>query len=235
VLYNCGAGAYIFSHDKENRMRRTACAAAIVLILGGLAFGQAAAVGTVLPTVTYLEGDLSIDGVAAQVGDIVPAGALLVTGGSSIAEIEFNTRNVIKLAEKTSLVFNPGNLQTGSELRQGALTLVLKKIAPGANGQAFRVRTASAVAGVRGTSFFIKVESDTRTYVCACNGDVEVLDTDGGTLQDLAASHHKAVWISSPTGTAQLADAPLLYHTDADMQQTAADIGVTINWNVIDQ
>ena len=34
----------------------------------------------------------------------------------------------------------------------------------------FWVRTSNAVAGVRGTCFFIKVEDDNNTFVCCCNG-----------------------------------------------------------------
>ena len=216
-------------------MRKATVLVCGLLILSGLCFGQASQSRAAIPTVTYLEGTVTVDGVDAQVGDTVPAGSLVVTAAQSLVEIQFSSRNVMKLAEKTTLLFNPSNLQTGSELRQGALTLVLKKLLVGANGQGFRVRTPSAVAGVRGTSFFIKVESPTSTYVCACNGDVQVLDSEGSALKDLAASHHKAVWIKDAGGAPQLTDAPLLYHTDADMEKAAADIGWSIDWNVVDK
>jgi len=216
-------------------MRHVVVLISVFLAVGAISFGQAVQSRSSIPTITYIEGDVTIDGADAQVGDTVPAGALVATAARSLAEIEFSTRNVIKLAENTVLVFNPSNLQTGSELRAGALTLVLKNLIAGANGEGFRVRTPSAVAGVRGTSFFIKVESPTSTYVCACNGDVQVLDTDGSSLKEIAASHHKAVRIQAAVGSPQLADAPLLYHTDADMQQAAADVGYSIDWNVIDK
>ena len=126
-------------------------------------------------------------------------------------------------------------MQTGSELRQGALTLVLKSLVATATGDSFLVRTPSAVAGVRGTSFFLKVESPTSTYVCACNGDVHVLGVDGSSLRDLAASHHKAVRIEGTGGTPQVTDSTLLYHSDADLQNVATDVGVTIDWSQIDR
>ena len=38
-----------------------------------------------------------------------------------------------------------------------------------------------------------------------------------------------------PAGTApQLMDAPRPYHTDADLEKVAADIGFKIDWNVVD-
>ena len=97
------------------------------------------------------------------------------------------------------------------------------------------MRTPSAVAGVRGTSFFMKVESPTSTYVCACNGVVQVLGADGSLLKELVGSHHKGVRIQEAGGAPQLTDAPLLYHTDADLEKVAADIGYTIDWNVVDR
>lgn len=216
-------------------MRKILCCAFGLLAAGALCFAQAARPGAQVPTVTYLEGSATIDGVDAKIGDTVPLGAVVTTSPASLVDIEFNTRNAIRLSENTTLVFNPRNLQAGSELRQGALTLVLKRISAGAGGEAFLVRTPSAVAGVRGTSFFIKVENPTSTYVCACNGVVQVLGPDGSQLKELAGSHHKGARIQNAGGTQQLADAPLLYHTDADLEKVAAAIGYKIDWNVIDR
>ena len=216
-------------------MRKAIAIACGVFLLGWIVSGQSTQPRSPIPTVTYTEGTVTIDGTDAQSGDSVPAGSLVVTGANSLVEIQFNTRNVIKLLEKTTLVFDPGNLSKGSELREGALILILRKLLVGANGQALRVRTQNGTAGVRGTSFFMKVESPTSTYVCACNGDVQVLDNDDGPLKDLAASHHSALWIADEGGTPRLTEAPLLYHTDADMEKAAADIGFTIDWNVVDR
>ena len=168
-------------------------------------------------------------------GDTVPLGSVVATSAQSLVDIEFSTRNAIRLSENTTLVFNPRNLQTGSELRQGALTLVLKRLALGASGANFLVKTPSAVAGVRGTSFFMKVESPTSTYVCACNGVVQVLGSDGQLAKELVASHHKAVRIDTSGSEPRIADAPMLYHTDADLEAVAAAIGRKIDWNVVDR
>lgn len=209
-------------------------AACGLLVMGALSFAQTGQAGAQVPTITYLEGTATIDGAEAGIGDTVPLGAVIVTSPGSLVDIEFNTRNAIRLSENTTFVFNPRNLQTGSELRRGALTLVLKRISAGQSGPAFLVRTPSAVAGVRGTSFFMKVESPASTYVCACNGVVEVLGSDGSVLKELAGSHHNGARIQTTAGVPQLAEAPLLYHTDADLEKVAAAIGYTIDWDVID-
>jgi hypothetical protein len=216
-------------------MRKTVLCVLGLLAAGVFCFAQTGQPGAQVPTITYLEGEVTVDGAEAQIGETVPLGAVVTTSSASLVDIEFNTRNAIRLSENTTLVFNPRNLQTGSELRQGALTLVLKRIPTGANGEGFLVRTSSAVAGVRGTSFFMKVESPTSTYVCACNGSVQVLGADGSKLRELVASHHKAVRITETAGATDVADAPMLYHTDADVEKVAAAIGYTIDWNVVDR
>ena len=215
-------------------MHRVAGVAVLLLAASVLGFAQQGQAGARVPTVTYLEGTVTIDGVQANIGDRVPLGAVVSTSAGSLVDIEFNVRNAVRLSENTSLVFNPNNLQMGSQLRQGALTLVLKNLLVGSNGQGFLVRTPSAVAGVRGTSFFMKVESETSTYVCACNGAVQVFGSDGQLAKELAASHHKAVHIDTSGSAAQVTDAPRLYHTDADLEGVAAAIGFKIDWNSVD-
>ena len=212
-------------------MRKILFTAVGLLAACSLGFAQT---GSVIPTVSYLEGVVTIDGTAAQIGNTVPLGAVISTSAASLVDIEFNGRNAIRLSENTTLVFNPRNLQTGSQLRQGALTLCLKHLAVGERGEGFLVRTPSAVCGVRGTSFFMKVESPTSTYVCACNGVVQILGQDGSLLREIAGSHHKGVRIGDTGASPQLADAPMLYHTDADVEKVAAAIGYKIDWNVID-
>jgi len=212
-------------------MRRITCLMGFFLAISTLCFAQ----NSKVPTVTYLEGTASIDGQQAAVGDVVPLGSLVVTSAQSLVDIEFNGRNALRLSENTSLVFNPRNFQTGSELKQGALTLVLKGLPSGAIGESFLVRTPTVVAGVRGTSFFIKVDGPSSTYVCACNGAVQVLGPDGSILRELAASHHKAVRVTDEGDRPQVSDAPMLYHTDDDVEKVAADIGYKIDWNTIDK
>jgi hypothetical protein len=188
-----------------------------------------------MPTITYMEGTVTIDGRSAAIGDTVPLGSVVTTSEQSLADIEFSARNVMRLSESTTLVFNPRNLQTGSELRLGALTLVLKNLPSGSVGENLLVRTPTVVAGVRGTSFFVKVESPSSAYVCACNGVVQVLGADGSLLRELIASHHKAVRVAGSTDQPQVTDAPLLYHTDEDVEKVAAAIGYKIDWSVVDR
>jgi hypothetical protein len=166
----------------------------------------------------------------------VPFGATVKTDKDSICEITFRQRNVIRLEELTSFVFNPGNLQVGSVLRQGSLSLVLKNLLKGGTGdKSFYVRTPTATAGVRGTSFYMKVEDPTTTYVCLCNG---VLRLDDGTLVmgiDIESAHHASYRVIDKGGPPSIEKAPMLYHTDESMQAVAGKIGYTIDWTQVDR
>ena len=181
-------------------------------------------------TVSYLEGQVTIDGTPASIGDAVPMGATVATGDQSLCEIVFGAKNAIRLAAATTFVFNPGNLQTGSSIAKGSIVLVLKQLSALSAAATFTVRTPNAVAGVRGTSFFIDVLDPNTTYICSCNGSVHVEDPSGGSSKDMVASHHKATLFTTGPSGVSAADATLLYHTDADVEAVARDIGATIDW-----
>jgi hypothetical protein len=186
--------------------------------------------------ISYLEGTVTIDSAPASIGDVVPFGATVRTDKDSICEIIFRQRNAIRLEEQTSFVFNPGNLQVGSVLQKGSLSLVLKNLVKGAPGdRSFYVRTATATAGVRGTSFFMKVENPTTTYVCLCNGVLRLDDSTLATGIDIEAAHHAAYRVIDRGGSPSIEKAPMLYHTDEGMQAVASTIGYTIDWTTIDR
>ena len=214
-------------------MRGTLACCLLAVVVAGAAFGQSANV-PVRPTLTYTEGQVTIDGKDASIGDAVPLGATIVTAAQSVAEIEFSGLNIIQLGEGTTFIFNPNNLQLGSELKKGTLALVLKKIATVSGGPAFTVRTPSAVCGVRGTTFFVNALDPSTTYVCSCNGDVHVEDLSGGSVHDMVAAHHKAYLFTTTASGATVTDSTLLYHSDESMDALAAKIGVKIDWTTPD-
>jgi len=208
-------------------------AACLLLTLPSAAFAAAA---PAQGTITYLEGSVTVDAASASIGDAVPFGATVRTDKDSLCEITFRQRNVIRLEELTSFVFNPGNLQVGSVLQQGALSLVLKNLVKtGAGDKSFYVRTATAAAGVRGTSFFMKVEDASTTYVCLCNGVLRLDDSTQVTGIDLEAAHHLSYRVINKAGIPSLEKAPMLYHTDDSMEELAGKIGYTIDWTSVDR
>jgi hypothetical protein len=187
-------------------------------------------------SVIYVEGDVTLNGSPATIGDSVQAGALVTTGPDSVCQIVFNTKNIIHVAQGTVLRFDPKALSRGATLQKGAIALVLRNLqAIQGNELRFGVRTSTAVAGVRGTCFFIAIEDENNTYICSCNGAIHIEGDGGQFTQNIAAPHHREVRVTR-TGTAiSVNAAPILYHTDEDVEGAAAKIGETVDWTKIDR
>ena len=94
--------------------------------------------------------------------------------------------------------------------------------------------SSTAVAGVRGTCFFIAVEDDNHTYICACNGLIHLEGAGGAFTQNLASSHHAELRVTRSDSGISVNAAPLEYHNDGDVEAIAARIGETIDWTKID-
>jgi hypothetical protein len=214
----------------EDNMKR------VVGILALILFASCAAFSADKASIIYVEGDVSLNGVPASVGDGVQAGALVTTGPDSVCQIVFNTKNIIHMAQGTVLRFDPKVLSRGATLQRGAIAMVLRNLqAIQGNELRFGIRTPTAVAGVRGTCFFVAVEDENNTYICSCNGAIHIEGDGGQFTQNIASSHHREVRVTR-TGTAiSVHAAPLLYHTDGDVEAAAAKIGETVDWTKIDR
>ncbi len=178
--------------------------------------------------ISFITGEVTLNGESTSIGSKVAIGDRIETGRDSFCEVLFGKRNIFRLEGSSSLKFG------GSEfnLDKGSIALVtskLKKIA--FNADSLSVRTSSAVAGVRGTVFFIKKEDENNTYVCICNGQINTYDRSGNDKKSAKAGHHKAMRITLSEGSATRANAPLLYHDDALMEEVASKIGVSIKWS----
>jgi hypothetical protein len=114
--------------------------------------------------------------------------------------------------------------------------MVLRKLVSNPGDQVkFSIATSTAVAGVRGTCFFIAVEDDDHTYICACNGQIRLEGAGQSFTQNLASSHHQELRVSRSASGISVGAAPLEYHTDGDVEAIAARIGETIDWTKLDR
>jgi len=187
-------------------------------------------------SIIYVEGDVNLNGSPAGIGDGVQAGALVTTGPGSVCQIVFNTKNIIHMAEGTVLRFDPKALSRGATLQKGAIAMVLRNLqALQGNELRFGIRTSTAVAGVRGTCFFVAVEDENNTYICSCNGAIHIEGDGGQFTQNIAAPHHREVRITRTGTSISVTAASLLYHTDGDVEAAAAKIGETVDWTEIDR
>ncbi len=184
--------------------------------------------------ILFFTGNVLINDQQAVIEQIIKPGEEIVTSTGSVCDIIFNEKNIIRIAENSSVVLNLSDEEKNLELKQGAVTNVLKKLIR-TDKDIFKVITPAAVAAIRGTSFFVKIENQNATYICDCNGVLEVSDLRGEKSQTLEASHHKAVRISKNGSGFIISEAKMLYHDDAGMQALADKIKVKIDWSVIDK
>jgi ferric-dicitrate binding protein FerR (iron transport regulator) len=148
-----------------------------MLIIPGAAFA-------VSGQVVYTEGDVSWRNGSnthdAAIGDPLGPGDVIVTGAQSLAVIDLANGTTVKLKEKTTLAVDSIGDTTAVTLTAGAaFTTIARKL----TGR-FSVNTQTAVAGVRGTEFFVAygktIDAKPDVWLCVNSGTVEVTIPDTG-------------------------------------------------------
>jgi hypothetical protein len=180
-------------------------------------------------TVVFFEGDVKIDGTTAEIGRELGAKTLIETGSGASCDIVFDGKNAIRVSQNAIAALDFSGIIKEVSLKKGGLTSVLRKLDKIAGTDSFRVVTAMAIAGVRGTSFCVWVD-DKSTYVCACNGTVRTIDAKGSNEQVLSAAHHVARNYLKKGEAIGLSTAGVEHHSDAGMESLAARIGEKIDW-----
>lgn len=181
--------------------------------------------------ITYLEGEVNLEGNPAEIGQIVAPGALVSTGSEGFCEIRFGEKNIFQIMPDTLARISLDQGTGRIDLEKGTLALLLNRLAVLGGDEEFQVTTPVAIAGVRGTAFFVKVESETSTYICACNGSLDTVDASGTTEVPLSSQHHMALRYSLDGAGQVVTSSPgLLYHGDEDMEALAERIGDSIDW-----
>ncbi|HET7838771.1 MAG TPA: FecR family protein [Rectinemataceae bacterium] len=201
----------------------------------GTAASPKAATAATAPkaNLVYLEGSVKIDGAAAELGQTLGPGFSVETGANSVCDVVFGGKNIFRVGQNAFVKVDFTKQAPEFELQRGGLTSVLKKLDLIAGQDSYRVRTNTAVAGVRGTSFCIWADEKS-TYVCACNGSVHTIDAKGSNELSLKAAHHTARIYSLAGAGETVAEAGILHHDDATVQAIATKIGYTVDWTVAD-
>ena len=182
--------------------------------------------------VVFIEGEVLVNGQVPEIGDRLGTSFVVQTGKGARCDIVFNSGNALSVGQNAFADFNFANQVASVRVDRGGLSSVLKKLTQITDTDAFTVQTATAVAGVRGTSFCVWVD-DSSSYICACNGTVHVQDSTGSNDEVLEAAHHTARYFSKTGETTNKETAGLRHHTDDLLQSVASRIGHVIDWNTI--
>jgi hypothetical protein len=214
-------------------MKRYYEVAAVLLISAGVLFaGGSEEIESGAPPVEvvldYFEGEVLIDGTEAELGQRLMPGSRVQTGADGFAEVVFGSGNILRIEENSDLTLNIDDEQEGINLAAGAFSAVmtgLRELGFGSDKE-LALRTLSTVGGVRGTSFYFRVEDEATTYVCVCNGTLALGDTG----EDVDAGEHAAFRFTRTAGGTEQTPAPLLYHDNESMDSVAERVGAEIPW-----
>ena len=95
-------------------MRKIAAVLALILFCSG-----AAAFSADKASIIYIEGDVTMNGSPASVGDDVRPGATIRTAPDALCEVVFNRKNIVHLAGGTILTFDPKISRTARRSGRG--------------------------------------------------------------------------------------------------------------------
>jgi outer membrane protein assembly factor BamB len=189
-------------------------------------------VGQSQAIISFFSGDVSVstpDGRRpVTVGAYVTAGQTLATGEDSTCELQIGATAVVLVEERTEVVIEDllvkaGGTRATLKVEEGS---VLSKVAKLSDGEAYRVRTRSAVCGVRGTEFAVSVSDKQTAVVAVRTGAVYVLPAraDASALKaDEARAVYKRLEESAPAVAAG-EEMPLTQETMGGMEEALDDV-----------
>jgi hypothetical protein len=181
--------------------------------------------------VNFVLGEVKVNDRPVSTGDYLFYGDILKTGNSSACEFKVGNQNIFRIRSNTkaTLYFIKIKNEARIELETGSLAAVVKN--KKVWGKDLIINTPLLTAGVRGTSFFTRVENPQSTYFCTCNGTIHLKDKNGENSKKITFAHHGAVRYFFGEKGIHTEQAKLLYHNDRDMEELAGKIDVIIDWN----
>lgn len=198
---------------------RGATAAAIAA--GMLHLRAALAAGTLPPGVAQIKGDVRINGKPAERGQRVAPGDVIVTGGNG--ELVFVAeRDAFLVRANSRIEFGSTAARVATVLRvlTGAVLSVFE------SGTRREIRTVTATIGIRGTGIYVEIEAQ-RTYACTCYGEAVLTPVDDPAAAETVRTrrHDQPRYIYGKGMPQMMAAAPVVNHTDAELQMLEALVG----------
>lgn len=169
--------------------KTTNTAKALVCLLALMGGSAAAQAQSSCGTFSHVEGDVKFvpkksttQWIAAETGQSICAGGSIATASNGRATVQFSGGEQLHISPSTRLLVAALNTGPKAEKKKALMNLINGKvranIPPGSyktTESQFRIRSETAVAGVRGTQFVMSYSQKTRTSeVVTLSGQVEV-------------------------------------------------------------
>lgn len=162
--------------------------------------------------ISYVSGRVTVNGGAVSSGEPVVSGDVISTGPGSEADVEIRDVSIFHIKENTRVELESLLTRPALRVARGWFLTIVKRKTP------FQVQTPTVLAGVRGTVFFLRVYDEERTYLCNCNGKIDLYDAASGReLRGVSSVYHTAFQLSRANGGVQIERSRLLYHEDPDI------------------
>lgn len=204
--------------------------------LSGLgSFARANAEDKPFAVLQKFTGEVLINGKAAVAKDPISAGDSVRTGKNSTAWVLIQGTAITMIKHLSNVIISGPLDKNGAPAGRGAALTIHSGAALNyihANKKSpypYSIKTAAVVAGVRGTTFFVEIFDETRTYVCDCFGNLELTSAAAPkVVKKLTTEHHTALLIGQEGSDEDelMKPAGLLHHTDeeiADMKNVFED------------
>lgn len=175
-----------------------------------------------------IRGDVQVNGASAAQGQLLGNGDRITTADKSTCDLLIGTKDIVRIAPNSDVLFDSARFSF--TLQKGGILSVVQKLA---KKKGYRIKTPTAVVGVRGTTFFVSTEDGKEIYTCCCNGTIRLMDNAAEkVLDEVTATHHKATVIKDSGKGPELVAGGMLGHTDAEIGELAGEIDEKFDWLV---
>jgi hypothetical protein len=208
-------------------------------LTGYLAHALAAARVPLHPGVREIKGDVHINNKPARLGQLVRPGDVVVTGKDARVVIVIGLDAYLLRANTRFEIHGKPEQRDANGKVQEAVVEVLRIIG-GAALSVFgsgrkRVETPFVTIGIRGTGVYVESGPE-RSYVCTCYGETEIIaQHDPAVRESVKSKHHENPRYITGGRTPHIEKAPVVNHTDAELDMLEALVGRETPFDPLDQ
>jgi len=167
-----------------------------------------------------VEGQATVNGVAANLDTVINPGATVETGvGGRMIFVDRGNAHILRENSRIEL---PGQSEAIDVLRvfTGVLLSVFGR-------RKRRLVTAAATIGIRGTGVYIESDPE-ESYICTCYGTADLIPYEATEIEETVVSeHHDAprYAVRDGTGGKRIRKAPFKNHTDLEIALIEGIVG----------
>ncbi len=179
--------------------------------------------------IIFKSGKVLVNGKAAKTGNSLRYGDKLETKEKSSCIFRLGNKNVFKIRSNSRVTLRFSKQHASIQLKKGWLAGVMKgkKLWK----RKFKIHTPLVSAGVRGTSFVLKVENPNSVYFCTCNGRISFIDANKHNAHELSKTHHGGERYLQQDDEIIIKKTGMKYHDDETIEDLAEEIDEEIDWS----